>query len=472
MCTDHGCFLLYNLYAPAITSDDPAAAAARLAFKLRFYAALQRRWDGLLRGGRAVLVVGDFNIAPWPLDCPDPGPHFWGADRPDRLWLRGLLWHFEPDYQRRGPRKEQRDDDDDDEDDDDDDDGGQQRGAGEERLPPFVDCFRWAHRARRDAYTVWSTATGARANNYGTRIDLCLAAGLAVGPPGGGDSSSEGGRGGRRDGAPWVCASDIQPEVQGSDHCPVYVDVRHRGPFPCAAAPPPQAQRFAYSGTQTKLLGWLSRQAVGGGAGPPGETAQRPLEDAGAAASAAAATAASVSAPSVGASAAAAGSMLPPPPPPAQQQGRSGGGGKQGSLNGFFQPKPRSAAPLAAPTEPIAAEAAAPAGPPAAPAPAPPPASPSAFVQAELAAAAASRQGDTATAKAAWQRIQQRMAIPRCAHGEPAALKRVGKAGPNQGRYFYACARAAGKGPQAQCSFFKWVEPKAGEGAAKKARLQ
>ncbi len=30
---------------------------------------------------------------------------------------------------------------------------------------------------RREAYTCWSTASGARINNYGTRIDLILAAG-------------------------------------------------------------------------------------------------------------------------------------------------------------------------------------------------------------------------------------------------------------------------------------------------------
>ena len=34
MCTDHGCFVVFNLYVPAITTEDKAAE--RYAFKIRF----------------------------------------------------------------------------------------------------------------------------------------------------------------------------------------------------------------------------------------------------------------------------------------------------------------------------------------------------------------------------------------------------------------------------------------------------
>lgn len=42
---------------------------------------------------------------------------------------------------------------------------------------PFTDTFRAVHPDRRDAYTCFSTASGAAAFNYGSRIDLVLVAG-------------------------------------------------------------------------------------------------------------------------------------------------------------------------------------------------------------------------------------------------------------------------------------------------------
>ncbi len=35
----------------------------------------------------------------------------------------------------------------------------------------------WAHVHRKKAYTVWNQKTGARASNYGSRVDFILAAG-------------------------------------------------------------------------------------------------------------------------------------------------------------------------------------------------------------------------------------------------------------------------------------------------------
>lgn len=70
--TDHGCFVLFNIYAPAITN--PETAEQRQNFKRRFFSALQLRWEALLQQGRAVMAVGDFNIAPAPLDYPDHDP--------------------------------------------------------------------------------------------------------------------------------------------------------------------------------------------------------------------------------------------------------------------------------------------------------------------------------------------------------------------------------------------------------------
>ena len=51
--------------APAITNPD--TAAERFAYKLRFYHALELRVRDLRRRGRAVVVVGDWNISPSPV---------------------------------------------------------------------------------------------------------------------------------------------------------------------------------------------------------------------------------------------------------------------------------------------------------------------------------------------------------------------------------------------------------------------
>ncbi len=68
----------------------------------------------------------------------------------------------------------------------------------------WVDTFRLAHPEQRDAYSWWSFRSGARRRNVGWRIDYHFV--------------SEGLKGSVRD----AC---IQPEVQGSDHCPVGLDL-------------------------------------------------------------------------------------------------------------------------------------------------------------------------------------------------------------------------------------------------------
>ena len=60
--------------------------------------------------------------------------------------------------------------------------------------------FRWLHPTTSEAYTNWCTLTGARATNYGSRIDYIFAdAGLI----------------------PSIHSCSILADVEGSDHCPV-----------------------------------------------------------------------------------------------------------------------------------------------------------------------------------------------------------------------------------------------------------
>jgi AP endonuclease-2 len=61
-----------------------------------------------------------------------------------------------------------------------------------------------------------------------------------------------------------------------------------------------------------------------------------------------------------------------------------------------------------------------------------------------------------------WSDIfKKRANVPLChGHKEPCKLLKVGKKGPNQGRYFYMCARPVGNDPTVnQCSHFQWANP-------------
>ena len=81
----------------------------------------------------------------------------------------------------------------------------------------LVDCFRRLHPDRKSAFTCWNTQTGARENNYGTRIDYIIA-----------DKALA-------ERALREC--DIMPDFLGSDHCPVRA--RFVVPLPPRSTPPP-----------------------------------------------------------------------------------------------------------------------------------------------------------------------------------------------------------------------------------------
>ncbi|KAF7246785.1 hypothetical protein EG68_09252, partial [Paragonimus skrjabini miyazakii] len=69
----------------------------------------------------------------------------------------------------------------------------------------FVDVFRQLFPHRTHAFTCWSTRTGARETNYGTRIDYILF-----------DQHLFNLFGADR------LNADIEPDILGSDHCPVW----------------------------------------------------------------------------------------------------------------------------------------------------------------------------------------------------------------------------------------------------------
>jgi exodeoxyribonuclease-3 len=81
----------------------------------------------------------------------------------------------------------------------------EERGKFTELLASgFTDTFRYLYPDKRDAYSWWSFRANARANNVGWRIDYFLV--------------SDRLRGNIKD-------AYIFPEITGSDHCPVGLDI-------------------------------------------------------------------------------------------------------------------------------------------------------------------------------------------------------------------------------------------------------
>ncbi len=68
----------------------------------------------------------------------------------------------------------------------------------------FVDSFRALHPGERDRYSWWSYMRDSRARNIGWRIDYFLVSARL---------------------APKITLADIRPEVLGSDHCPVVLEL-------------------------------------------------------------------------------------------------------------------------------------------------------------------------------------------------------------------------------------------------------
>ena len=227
--------------------------------------ALFMRMEALRSRGRNIVLVGDLNIAPAGIDSCDPGEggefNTW-LNRADRAFLRSHISSqggaYVDIFRRYHPDR---------------------------HAPPFRVCNHrasfladiascilwhlglWHHHSahimlsaagshmssneysyikyvsrlpigcgRGQAYTCWNQASGARINNYGTRIDLILVAGASHCPEDEQGFASS-----------WV-ASDIQPERAGSDHAPAWADIDPLQPLACAATPPPLSSRFLFTG--------------------------------------------------------------------------------------------------------------------------------------------------------------------------------------------------------------------------------
>ncbi|CAA7403494.1 unnamed protein product [Spirodela intermedia] len=188
--TDHGHFVLINIYGPRADDNDKE----RVHFKHLFFKILQRRWESLLSHGRRVCVVGDFNIAPAAIDCCDARLGF--EENPFRKWLKSLL-----------------------------------RESG----GAFFDVFRAKHPKREGAYTCWPQNVGGEEFNYGTRIDHIFIAGPCLHQNYDGEEHSFFGchvrecdilvqfKRGKDNMSRWNGGRCVK--LEGSDHAPVYVSL-------------------------------------------------------------------------------------------------------------------------------------------------------------------------------------------------------------------------------------------------------
>ncbi|KAF4529370.1 hypothetical protein B566_EDAN017638 [Ephemera danica] len=131
-----------NVYCPRVDPEQPA----RLEYKLQFYQQMLHRAESLRCVTNSyVLLVGDLNCSVCPIDNCDPGDLTEFHANPSRQWLSAVLQK----------------------------DNNESHGTHGAEFK-LVDTFRHLHPNRRDAFTCWNTKTGARQNNFGTRIDYIL----------------------------------------------------------------------------------------------------------------------------------------------------------------------------------------------------------------------------------------------------------------------------------------------------------
>jgi exodeoxyribonuclease-3 len=157
-----GPLLVVNGYFP--NGNGVQRDLSRIPYKLDFYRKVFDRLAGDFATGRPIVVLGDFNTAPEAIDLarPKANEDTSGFRPEERAEVRRWL------------------------------------DAG------WVDSFRHAQPGAEGAYSWWSQRFGVRGKNIGWRIDLALVSPGAL---------------------PFLRGAAIHPEVKGSDHCPISLDL-------------------------------------------------------------------------------------------------------------------------------------------------------------------------------------------------------------------------------------------------------
>ncbi|XP_056896633.1 DNA-(apurinic or apyrimidinic site) lyase 2 [Takifugu flavidus] len=417
-----------NVYCPRADPEKPE----RKQFKLHFYQLLQRRAEAILKDGSHVIVLGDINTSHQRIDHCDPSDKDDFDENPGRKWLNVFLHGV-----------------------------GQEEEAVEaaefseviSTLPgsggKFVDTFRYFHPTRANAFTCWSTLTGARQTNYGTRIDYIFAD--------------------RHLAKEQFVAADIMPEVEGSDHCPVW------GQLSCSllpsTKPPPLCTRYLpeFAGKQQKLSHFFVRTDQKSSLPEQSETLPGSQEE-------------EEKRENLSPVADKTGQKRLLKSDSALPKGKKTKSVKtasnpQGSLLSFFKPKVTNVivsgdTPVGQRENRQKPDAVAPSQ-----------ISRTADVSATAGGEAELRCNGSQPCSST-EENEQRTPTPQAAkkssssvfwksvlhgpppppsckvHGEPCALRTVKKEGPNMGRQFFVCARPQGhvSNPDARCNFFEWVD--------------
>ncbi len=157
-----GRLLLANAYFP--NGNGKNRDLSRIPYKLRFYRRLFNRLEREKKAGTPVLVMGDFNTAHQDIDLARP----------------------KQNKKTSGFRPEER------------------RELDRWLKKGWTDTFRHFVGDAEGHYSWWPMRLDCRGRNIGWRIDYVLASPAAL---------------------PFVRAASIHPEVEGSDHCPVSVEV-------------------------------------------------------------------------------------------------------------------------------------------------------------------------------------------------------------------------------------------------------
>lgn len=174
-------FVLIGTYCPANRDE------TRDEFRIGFLNLLDARIRNLTAMGKRVILAGDINIIRDEIDT---------AGLQERLRKEGMnVEDFFSTPARRFFNHLLE--------------GGRvfgERDEGREK-PVMVDICREFHPDRKGMYTCWETKKNLRPANFGSRIDyICI--------------STE-----CKD---WFSDSNIQEGLMGSDHCPVYADIKDR----------------------------------------------------------------------------------------------------------------------------------------------------------------------------------------------------------------------------------------------------
>jgi exodeoxyribonuclease-3 len=140
------------------------ASSERLAYKMEYYAYLLEHLKEVLKVNKNIVICGDVNTAHHEIDLarPKENEQISGFLSQERAWIDQLL----------------------------------ELG--------FIDAFRHLHPQTTQAYTWWSQRSGARARNVGWRIDYFFVS----------QNLRE-----------KLKACEIHPQVTGSDHCPISLEL-------------------------------------------------------------------------------------------------------------------------------------------------------------------------------------------------------------------------------------------------------